>query len=109
MVSNIIVRMVLPLSLTLAALGLLQCEDDHAVFIGRWTTHPHISIPLLPSGNSFFLIIPVHVDDGLAITNSLPLYQWFVSEISRSIKLVCLGPVVNTRYLGQRIRSEERR
>src|SRR5271168_2625972 len=74
------------LSSLLAKLGLLRCEADHAVFIGRWSTPPHLYIP--SSGTPLFLIIPVHVDDGLAITNSLPLYQWFVSEISWSIELV---------------------
>jgi hypothetical protein len=91
------------LSSTLAALGLLRCEADHAVFIGRWPTPPHPSVPSLPSGDPLFLIIPIHVDDGLAITNSLLLYKWFVVEISKTIDFVCLGPVLNTRYLGQRI------
>ena len=91
------------LSSTLATLGLYRCEADHAVFIGRWTTPPLPSIPALPSGESLFLIIPIHVDDGLAITNSAPLYQWFVTQISTTIDFVCLGPVLNTRYLGQRI------
>ena len=91
------------LSSLLGALGLLRCEADHAVFVGRWTTPPHPSIPLPPSGEPLFLIIPIHVDDGLAVSNSLPLYRWFVSEISKSIEFVCLGPVINTRYLGQRV------
>src|SRR5271168_3802497 len=91
------------LSSTLASLGLLRCEADHAVFVGRWTIPPHASITLPPSGQPLFLIIPIHVDDGLAISNSLPLYTWFVSEISKSIELISLGPVLNTRYLGQRI------
>ena len=91
------------LSSTLAALGLLHCEADHAVFVGRWTTPPHISVSLPSSGKPLLLIIPIHVDDGLAISNSLPLYNWFISEISKSIKIVCLGLVLNTRYLSQRI------
>jgi hypothetical protein len=84
-------------------LGLLRCEADHAVFVGRWTEPPHPSIPLLPSGESLTLIISIHVDDGLAISNSIHLYNWFVSEISKDIDFVCLGSVTNTRYLGQRI------
>src|ERR1700678_1422734 len=60
-------------------------------------------MPLPASGAPLFLIIPVHVDDGLAVTNSLPLYEWFVSQILQSIEIVCLGPVINTRYLGQRL------
>ena len=91
------------LSSTLATIGLLRCEADHAVFTGRWSVPPHSSIPPLSSGDPLFLIIPIHVDDGLAITNSPLLYQWFVQEISRTIDFVCLGPVLNTRYLGQRI------
>lgn len=91
------------LSTTLANLGLFRCEADHAVFMGRWTLPPHSSIPALPSADPLFLIIPIHVDDGLAITNSLPLYEWFVKEISTTIDFVSLGPVLNTRYLGQRI------
>ena len=45
--------------------------------------------------------IPIHVDDGLAVCNSMLLYDWFVLEISKSIEFVSLGPVINTRYLGQ--------
>jgi hypothetical protein len=52
------------LSLTLAALGLAQCEADHAVFIGRWYTPPHVSIPLPTSGTTLFLIIPVRIHHG---------------------------------------------
>ena len=91
------------LSSLLASLGFIRCEADHAVFIGRWTTPPHPSVPLPPSGGPLFLIIPIHVDDGLAISNSLHLYNWFVAEITKSIEFVCCGPVINTRYLGQRI------
>lgn len=58
---------------------------------------------MTPLGMPLFLIIPIHVDDGLAISNSIPLYKWFVQEISKSIKFISLGPVINTRYLGQRI------
>ena len=91
------------LSFILANLGLLRCEADHTVFIGRWTTPPQTSIPMPPLGEPLFLIVPIHVNDGLAISNSLPLYTWFVLEISKLIEFVCLGPVLNTRYLGQRI------
>ena len=89
------------LSSTLATLGLHLCEVDHAVFIGHWITPPHTSIPIHPSGDPLFLIILVHMDDSLTISNSLPLYKWFISEISKTIEFVCLGLVLNTRYLGQ--------
>jgi hypothetical protein len=55
------------------------------------------------SGDPLILIIPIHVDDGLAISNSLSLYTWFVQEMSKKVDFVCLGPITNTQYLGQRI------
>ena len=82
------------------SLSLSHCEADRAVFIGRWTTPPHLSIPALSFNSTLTLIIPIHVDDGLAISNSLPLYQWFVAEMSKKIDFVCLGAIVNSRYLG---------
>ena len=91
------------LSTILASLGLLRCEADHAVFIGQWTTPPHSSIPLPHPGTTLFLIFPIHVNDGLAISNSVPLYNWFLSKISKSIKFISLGPFINTRYLGQHL------
>src|SRR5882757_9727839 len=89
------------LSRLFGTLGLLRCEADHAVFIGRWTMPPHPSIPVLPSSEPLTLIVPIHVDDGLAICNSLPLYNWFITEISKKIDFVCLGTVSNTQYLSQ--------
>jgi hypothetical protein len=38
-------------------------------------------------------LVPVHVDDGLAITNSIPLYSWFITELSKELEVVDLGPV----------------
>jgi Reverse transcriptase (RNA-dependent DNA polymerase) len=91
------------LSNVLNLLGLLRCEADHAVFIGRWNTPPHPSIPTLSLGAMLTLIGPVHVDDGLAIFNSLPLYQWFTTEMSKKINFVCMGAVINSQYLGHHI------
>ena len=91
------------LSTILYDIGLSRCEADHAVFTGRWSTPPIPSITMPLSGDPLLLIIPIHVDDGLAITNSIPLYNWFVAEISKKIDFVCLGPIINSRYLGQRI------
>jgi hypothetical protein len=55
------------------------------------------------SGEPLILIIPIHVNDGLAICNSMSLYTWFIQEISKKVDFVCMGPVMNTRYLGQHI------
>jgi hypothetical protein len=91
------------LSTIFRSLGLSCCKADHAVFIGRWTTPPHLLVTMLSSGLPLTLIICIHVDDGLAISNSLPLYHWFATEMSKKIDLVCLGAVVNSKYLGQHI------
>jgi Reverse transcriptase (RNA-dependent DNA polymerase) len=85
------------------SLGLSCCEADYAVLIGRWTTPPYSLVTMLSSGLSLTLIISIHVDDGLTISNSLPLYHWFTTEMSKKIDFVCLGAIVNSRYLGQHI------
>jgi hypothetical protein len=85
----------------LKALGLVRCEVDHAVFFGRWESSPHPSIPPPPPGTTLFLIVPVHVDDGLVVTNSLPLYAWFIKSLLATIDIVDLGPA--SLYLGMRI------
>ena len=84
-------------------LGLFRCEADHAIFIGCWSIPPDPSITMPESGIPLVLIVPIHVDDGLAICNSPSLYTWFVKAISKRVDFVCLGSVTNARYLGQHI------
>ena len=84
-------------------LGLFRCEADHAVFIGRWSSSLDPTVTMPDSGQPLILIVPIHVDDGLAISNSTSLYTWFVREVSKKVDFVCMGSVINTRYLGQRI------
>ncbi|GLB34019.1 hypothetical protein LshimejAT787_0109030 [Lyophyllum shimeji] len=85
----------------LVSLGLTRCEVDHGVFFGRWTSSPHPDIPMPADGTDLVLIIPVHVDDGLAATNSLPLYAWFLVELQKHLDVVDMGPT--QLYLGIRI------
>jgi Reverse transcriptase (RNA-dependent DNA polymerase) len=91
------------LSNIFGSIGLMHCKADHAVFVGQWMTPPHPSIAVLPSGSLLTLIVPIHVNNSLAVLNSLPLYNWFVNEMSKRIKSVCFGAVVNSRYLGHHI------
>jgi hypothetical protein len=79
-------------------LGLSCCEVDHAVFSGRWSSPPDPSISMPLNGSDLILIVPVHVDDGLGVTNSIPLYNWFISELCKDIEVVNMGPV--SLYLG---------
>jgi len=79
-------------------LGLSCCEVDHAVFNGCWSSPPDPSIPMPSDGADLVLIIPVHVDDSLGVTNSIPLYNWFIVELCKDIEVVDMGPV--SLYLG---------
>jgi hypothetical protein len=72
-------------------LGMIRCEADHGVFIGTWTSPPDPSVPMPAGGRPLVLYVPIHVDDGLAITNSQPLYAWFLSVLSKRLIIVDLG------------------
>jgi hypothetical protein len=50
-------------------IGMTRCEVDHAVFYGRWSTPPDNSISMPSNGEDLILMVPVHVDDGLAVTD----------------------------------------
>ena len=89
------------------SLGMRRCEVDHAVFYGTWATPPHPSVPPLPSGVPLFAIVPVHVDDGLIVCNSLPLYSWIISELQKTIEIIDMGPA--SLYLGNRITRDRSR
>ena len=82
-------------------LRLFRSELDHSVFIGRWTSPPHPSISMPSSGKSLILIIPIHVDDGLIVTNSTPLYNWFIDQLTPDLEIVDTGPA--SMYLRNRI------
>jgi len=68
------------------------------VFSGRWSSPPDPSITMPSDGADLILIVPMHVDDGLGITNSIPLHNWFINELCKDIEVVDMGPV--SLYLG---------
>ena len=70
---------------------MIKCEVDHSVFFGKWTAPPDSSIPMPLDGTSLVLYVPIHIDDGLAITNSLPLYKWFLLTLVKRLRIVDLG------------------
>lgn len=41
--------------------------------------------------HSVVLLVPVHVDDGLGVTNSHSLYLWFLTSLSRRLHIVNLS------------------
>ena len=73
------------------AIGLSRCSVDHGVFYGEWTSPPDPSIPMPIDGSPLCLIVPIHVDDGLGVTNSSPLYKWFLASLSQRLHIVDLG------------------
>ena len=72
--------------------GMVRCEVDHGIFFGQWSSSPHPSVSMPSDGTPLVLYIPLHVDDGLAITNSTPLYTWFLSVLAKRLHIVDLGP-----------------
>jgi hypothetical protein len=71
---------------------MVRCEVDHGVFLGEWTTSPAPSVSMPLDGQPLMLYVPLHVDDGLAITNSPSLYAWFLATLSQRLHIVDLGP-----------------
>ena len=75
----------------LLELGMIRCDVDHGVFIGEWKSPPDPSVDMPADGGPLVLYVPIHVDDGLAITNSRSLYAWFLMILSRRLIIVDLG------------------
>lgn len=76
----------------LLAFGMACCEVDHGVFFGEWMSSPTPSVSMPSDGSPLVLYVPLYVDDGLAITNSQPLYAWFLSVLSQCLHIVDMGP-----------------
>lgn len=53
------------------------------------------------SGKPLKLILCVHVDDVIGVTNSAPLWKWWIVEMGKHMEIKDLGPV--EMYLGMRI------
>ncbi|KAJ2930109.1 hypothetical protein H1R20_g6974, partial [Candolleomyces eurysporus] len=92
----------------LLSIGMRRSELDHAYFIGVWTDSPDPdTIPMPSDGSPLRLMVPIHVDDGLASTNSNALYLWFLRMLKENgIEVVDLG--VASMYLGARIHRDRK-
>ena len=66
---------------------------DHGVFIGEWAsgTVPDSLVSIPVDGGPLVLYVLLHVDDGLAITNSPSLYAWFLKVLAKHLLNVDLG------------------
>lgn len=82
----------------LRSLGMVQCEVDHSVFFGAWTSPPDPSVTMPADNSPLVLYVPLHVDDGLAITNLPSLYKWFLQTLSKRLLIVDLGEC--SKFLG---------
>ncbi|SJL08333.1 uncharacterized protein ARMOST_11696 [Armillaria ostoyae] len=74
------------LSATLSDLSLEYYIIDPAVFYGKWSSPPNPSISMPSNGVDLFILMPVHVDDGLTVTNSAALYHWLIIELNKRFK-----------------------
>lgn len=59
--------------------------------MGEWLSPPDPSVTMPLDGSPLVLYVPLHVDDGLAITNSTPLYLWFLATLAKRLHIVDLG------------------
>jgi len=75
----------------LSGLGMVRCDMDHGVFFGEWVKSPDPSVLMPSDGSPLTLIVPIHVDDGLGITNSTQLYLWFLCTLGKNLHIVDLG------------------
>lgn len=75
----------------LLSLGMVRCNADHGIFFGEWTSPPDPSVTMPIDGSPLVLYMPIHVDDGLAITNSPSLYMWFLKTLANRLMIVDLG------------------
>jgi hypothetical protein len=62
-------------------LGMVHCDVDHGVFFGQWISSPDLLVTMPINGDPLVLYVPIHVDDGLTITNSPSLYHWFLATL----------------------------
>ena len=79
------------ISSLLISLGMLRCKVDHGVFIGEWVSAPDLSVSMPADGCPLVLYVPLHVNDGLAVTNSPSLYAWFLQTLAKHLHIVDLG------------------
>ena len=75
----------------LVSLGMIRCDVDHGVFLGEWTSPPDPSVSMPADGTPLILYVPLHVNDSLAITNSISLYKWFLGTLAKQLLIVDLG------------------
>jgi hypothetical protein len=92
----------------LLSIGMRRSELDHAFFIGVWRESPDPdTVPMPADGSPLRLLVPIHVDDGLASTNSTELYLWFIRRLKENgIEVVDLG--VASMYLAARIHRDRK-
>lgn len=89
----------------LRSLGFEASQVDNGYFIGAWSAPPDPTIPMPADGSPLLMLLPVHVDDGLLATNSLPLFNWVITELQKHFELTW-GPA--TCYLGIEIAYDQK-
>jgi len=75
----------------LSGLGMARCDVDHGIFFGEWIEPLDSSISMPNNGSPLALIVLIHIDDGLGVTNSIELYLWFIRLLSKTLHIIDLG------------------
>lgn len=84
-------------------IGFKHLDIEHAVWLAVFVESPDPeSVPMPVDGSPIIIIVPVHVDDGLVITNVPEAHVWLVRRmVECGIEVVDMGDAVI--YLGVRI------
>ena len=53
------------------------------------------------TGKPLILIVPIYIDDSLVASNTMPLYHWFIDQLTSDLEIMDTGLV--SMYLGERI------
>ena len=76
-------------------LGMVCCDVDHGVFFGEWSSPPDISVAMPSDSGPLVLYVSIHVDNGLAVTNSPSLYSGSWLHYDGISSLSISGTVLN--------------
>ncbi len=67
---------------------------DAGLFYEKWATPPSFLVLALPDGADLFILIALHVDDGLVMCSSATLYNWLITSIRKEYKVKDMGPAM---------------
>ena len=79
-------------------IGMIHCQVDHGIFMGEWESALDSLITMPSNRSSLVSYVLLHVDNGLAVTNSPSLYTWLLLSLSAHLQIMDLGPCKTLEY-----------